>query len=108
MSAIKVVVLYPNDDGATFDDNYYLSTHMPLVDKHWKQYGLTSWEIVKFARGADGAAPKFQIQATLNWESKEHFGKAMASEEAKTVLGDIGNFTNTQPTLIGGSVIGSG
>lgn len=108
MSNIKVVVLYPNDDGATFDDSYYLSTHMPLVDKHWKQFGLQSWEITKFARGADGATPKFQIQATLTFESKEHFGKAMASEESKTVFGDIPNFTNTQPTLLGGNVIGSG
>lgn len=108
MSSIKVVVLYPNDEGSHFKDDYYLGTHMPLVDKHWKQYGLQAWEVIKFARGADGAAPKFSTQATLTFESKEHFGKAMASEEAKTVLGDIENFTNTQPTLIGGSVIGSG
>lgn len=106
--SIKVVVLYPNDEGSTFDLDYYLKKHMPTVDENWKQYGLQSWEIIKFARGPDGASPKFQIGATLTFESKEHFGKAMASEEAKIVLGDIPNFTTTQPTLIGGSVVGSG
>lgn len=105
--SIKVTVLYPNDEGSKFNLDYYLKTHMPLVDQHWKQYGLQHWEIIQYARGADGASPKFQIQAVLTFESKDHFGKAMASEEAKTVLGDIPNFTDTQPTLIGGKVVGS-
>ena len=28
---IKVSVLYPNSDSATFDMDYYLNTHLPLV-----------------------------------------------------------------------------
>lgn len=103
--AIKVTVLYPNEDGAKFDMDYYLATHMPLVSENWQKYGLKGWEVIQFARGADGATPLYQVQATLSWDSKEDFGKAMASEEAKTVLGDISNFTNTQPVLIAGDVL---
>lgn len=102
--AIKVTVLYPSGDDAKFDLDYYLNTHMPLVSEHWAQYGLKGWEVIQFVKGADGAAPLYQIQATLAFDTKEDFGKAMSSAEAKTVLGDIPNFTNTQPVLIAGDV----
>ena len=30
---IKVSVLYPNGNGAKFDMNYYLKSHMPMVQQ---------------------------------------------------------------------------
>ena len=30
---IKVTILYPNGEGKTFDMNYYITKHMPLVAK---------------------------------------------------------------------------
>lgn len=102
--AIQVTVLYPEGD---FNVDYYLKTHMPLVDENWSKYGLQGWEVIQFVKGADGAKPLYQIQATLRWKSKEDFGAAMAGAEAKTVLGDIPNFTNTQPVLIAGDVLES-
>ena len=48
---IKIVVLYPNPEGATFDMDYYLATHMPLVSESWSQYGLKGWEVVQFGPG---------------------------------------------------------
>jgi uncharacterized protein (TIGR02118 family) len=102
---IQVTVLYPNEDDSQFDMDYYLAKHMPLVSENWQQYGLKGWEVVQFARGADGAKPLYKVQATLRFDSKEDFGKAMGSSEAATVLGDIPNFTNTQPVLIAGDTL---
>ena len=28
--------------------NYYLTTHMDLVKKHWGPFGMRSWTIVQF------------------------------------------------------------
>ena len=35
-----ITVLYENVDDATFDLDYYLAKHMPLVDEKFKPFGL--------------------------------------------------------------------
>lgn len=101
----KVTVLYPNPDGANFNMDYYLSTHMPLVSKSWQQYGLKGWEVIQFEPGPDGAKPQYSVQATLIWDGPEDLGKAMGAEETKEVMGDIPNFSNQQPVLVAGKVL---
>lgn len=98
-------VLYPNDDDIKFDMAYYLSTHMPLVQKNWGQYGLKRWEVTEYGPGGDGAKPPYAVGATLVFESQEDLGKALGSEEAKPIFGDIPNFTNKQPVLMGGNMV---
>ncbi|QIW97991.1 hypothetical protein AMS68_003509 [Peltaster fructicola] len=93
-------VLYPQ--GAKFDMDYYLQTHMPLVQKHWGPIGLKSWKITKIG---DADAP-FIVQATLEWASMDEFKSASSGDTAKTVFGDIPNFCDKQPTVLTGSVVG--
>lgn len=57
-----VTVIYPQ--GAKFDKDYYKSTHMPLVEKNWKSYGLKSWKVVYFPDDAP-----YSVQALLEWEN---------------------------------------
>ena len=91
----------PSASDATFDMTYYLQTHMPLVQKTWGPEGLQAWKILKFP--ADAA---FSVQATLEFESMDAFQKAAGGESAKVVLGDIPNFSNKQPTILAGEVMG--
>lgn len=104
---VKATVLYPNDDDATFDMNYYLKTHMPLVSEKWQQYGLKGWEVIQFEAGADKVKPTYSVQATLIWDSADDLGKAVASPEAKEVFADVPNFSNKQPLFVGGNVLAS-
>lgn len=103
--SVEVLVLYPNPEGATFNMDYYLSTHMPLVSEKWKSYGLKGWRVVQFGGGADGGRPQYSVQATLIWDSREDFQKAAGGPEAGEVMGDIPNFSNQQPILLGGKVM---
>ena len=41
---IRVSVLYPNTDGNTFDHEYFLATHMPLVADRCGD-PLRKWEV---------------------------------------------------------------
>lgn len=43
----------------------------------------------------------------MRWESVEAFQAAFASEGAKTVFGDIPNFTEAKPVLLVGKVTAS-
>lgn len=82
--------------------DYYLSTHMPLVQKAWQPYGLKSWKVVQFP--ADAA---YCVQATLEWGGLGEFQKAAGSESTKEVMGDVPNFSDKDPILISGDEVGT-
>ncbi|KAJ6005935.1 hypothetical protein N7451_003879 [Penicillium sp. IBT 35674x] len=96
-------VLYPNEEGITFDETYYLQTHMPLVDKVWKKHGLTGWKIIKYSTSLDGSKSQFYISANLEFESEEAATNALKDPESAAIFGDIPNFTNKKPITIAGN-----
>ena len=107
MPAFATSVLYPAEVSKTFKMDYYLSTHMPLVMKNLKQFGLESYTIVKLAPGPDGAEPPYSVLATLNWADVEGVAKAGASEAMKEIIDDIPNFSEKPAIFLGGPVVGT-
>jgi uncharacterized protein (TIGR02118 family) len=96
---IRVLVSYPNTAGARFDFDYYLGTHVPLVETKLRGRGLTGWTIDKGLSGAaPGSQPEFLVQAHLLFESIEAFKAAMESEGAE-IMADIPNYTDIQPQI---------
>ncbi|GAB7358602.1 hypothetical protein MBLNU230_g2662t1 [Neophaeotheca triangularis] len=100
MPTASSTVIYPQ--GATFNMDYYLSTHMPLVMSKWGPHGLKSWRVLKF--GDDQA---YCVQASLEWASVEDMQKAVQSEATAEVMGDVKNFSDKEPVFLGGAVVGS-
>ncbi|KAJ9622340.1 hypothetical protein H2203_006558 [Taxawa tesnikishii (nom. ined.)] len=97
----QVTVIYPNEPNAKFDMDYYLSTHMPLVQKLWGPQGLKSWTVLKF-----GNDSPYSVQATLEWDDMETFQKAAAGEHTAEIMNDVPNFASTKPHLMPGEVVG--
>jgi uncharacterized protein (TIGR02118 family) len=97
-------VLYPNDEDATFDKDYYLKTHMPLVMEKFGKHGLKKWEVLWYHPGPDGAKPQYSVGATLIFDSGEDLVKALSSEDAGPVFGDVKNFSNKGPVFLGGEL----
>jgi uncharacterized protein (TIGR02118 family) len=87
---IRLSVLYPATDGATFDHDYYRDTHVPLAVQSW---GLDGAAIDKGIDGPYVAAVHF------TFESVEAMGEAMASDGTAAVMGDIANYTTIAPVL---------
>lgn len=56
-----VTVLYPQ---GKFDLDYYLKTHMPLVESTWAPKGLTDWKVAKLGPGPDGLEVCYATPAT--------------------------------------------
>ena len=81
---IKVSVMYPKSDDATFDMEYYKTTHMEIVDRTMKP---AKWDIDS---GVDG--PYIAV-GNLYFDSAEAMQAGMA--EAGEAFGDVPNFTNT-------------
>lgn len=108
---VTITVLYPRDEGSTFDMKYYLSTHLPMVEKAWKPHGAKNWNVIEIPAGPDGKAP-YSAQAIVAWEPRGENGldgviAATTSEEGKAVSADVPNFSNRQPVVCIGGVVGS-
>ncbi|KAL1306226.1 hypothetical protein AAFC00_004317 [Neodothiora populina] len=96
----SVIVQYPQ--GSKFDMDYYLSSHMPLVAKHWGPAGLKSWKVLKF-----GDDQPYLVQATLEWGDMSEFQKASQGPATKEIMDDVSNFCDKSPILMPGEVVGS-
>jgi uncharacterized protein (TIGR02118 family) len=94
---IRVSVLYPNSEGATFDKAYYLNSHMPMVREKLGTALLKDeiWSGVD-APGLPPAAYLFLLH--MYFESLETFGPGF-QEHAGTFMEDIPNYTNVAPVV---------
>lgn len=80
----STTILYPAQEGAKFDMDYFLSTHMPLAMKHWEQYGLKGYDVTQFD-AIGGQKPLYSVQCIMRWDKPESVEKAMQGPEAKEV-----------------------
>ena len=92
----KISVMYPNEEGATFNIDYYRTTHMELVKKHLKPFGLIKTDVDKgISGGANQQAPYICI-GNLYFDSVDGYDRGIA-EVGAILRGDIPNFTNVTP-----------
>jgi uncharacterized protein (TIGR02118 family) len=95
---IKVSVLYPSGAGATFDMEYYVDRHMPMVRS---KLG-TACRDVAVEQGMSGmtpgSAPLYACMGHLYFDSVEAFVTAWGPHAA-AIVGDVPNYTNIQPTV---------
>lgn len=95
---IRINVLYPNSAGATFDMDYYLGKHMPMVRERMGS-ALKGMSVEQGMSGAlPGSQPAYQVVTALGFESVEAFQAAFVPH-APEIQGDIPRFTNVVPTI---------
>ena len=96
---IRVMVSYPNKAGARFDESYYLSKHMPMVQDKLGRHGMTGWSVDKGLGGfLPGTPAEYLFQCHLLFENVEGLQAGMAAE-APAILADIPNYTDIQPSI---------
>lgn len=99
---VSMQVVYPIGDDTHFDYDYYLSTHMELVGKHFGPH-MKSAQATKGLAGGPDVPPPFYAIATLVFEDQDAMNAAM--KNGAPVIGDIPNFTNVQPQMLIGEVV---
>lgn len=104
--ATTITVLYENVDDATFDLDYYMTRHMPLVDEKFARFGIKGWRVVKAVGTPTGEKPLYSIIATLEFDAAQQFKDAVAAEGGP-VFGDVPNFSNKGPVVVISDVVGS-
>ena len=101
-----ITVMYENVDDATFDLDYYMATHMPLVDAKFKPFGIKGWRVLKAVGTPTGEKPLYSIIANLEFDTAEQF-KAAVAAEGGPVFGDVPNFSNKAPVVVIGDLVGA-
>jgi len=87
---IRVTVTYPVTEGASFDHDYYRSTHVPLAVKAWNPVRT---EVDKGVNGPNVAA------VHMVFESMEAFQAGLGSPATADVMADVANYTTITPEM---------
>jgi uncharacterized protein (TIGR02118 family) len=95
---IKVSVFYPNTPGSSFNMDYYLTRHMPMVGE---KLGAACKSIaVEQGVGGlpPGASALYSAMGHLYFESVQAFEAAFAVH-GEAIVADVPNYTNVQPII---------
>jgi uncharacterized protein (TIGR02118 family) len=88
----RVSILYPKTEGATFDHDYYRTSHMPMVADRLGD-ACTGWSADQVIDGP------FEAIGYLHIADMEAFGARMA-EHGGEILGDVANYTAITPQMV--------
>ena len=94
-----ITIHYPNADGATFDFDYFRTTHLPAVGKAFGPFGLGYASVLRGEQTLDGKAPPYFATTILSFRDEQGARDAAASDDAKTLMDDIANFTSVTPVM---------
>ena len=95
---IKVSVFYPNEEEKKFDMDYYLNSHIPMVQE--KLGGALKGGAVEQGLGGvePGSPATYVAMAHLLFDSVEAFQGAFGPH-SEAIMADVPNYTDIQPTI---------
>jgi uncharacterized protein (TIGR02118 family) len=95
---VVISVLYPLTPGTTFDLDYYLNSHVPLVCRLLEPMGQRDIRVYQGLSSGNGDAPVYGVMADLFFDDLESLTAALAAHGAETQA-DIPNFTDSIPVI---------
>ncbi|AWT53894.1 EthD family reductase [Mycolicibacterium smegmatis] len=90
-----MLVHYVGNADSRFDRDYYMTEHVPLVERAWGPHGLRSAEVY-FAAEAGEADGVITI-CLCHFEDRDAMEKALSAPETAAVMDDVANFTDIAP-----------
>jgi uncharacterized protein (TIGR02118 family) len=95
---VKVTIFYPNEEGKKFDMNYYLASHIPLVQK---LLGAACTNVAVdqgIAGGTPGSKAPYVAIGHLFFNTVEDFISSF-TPNANAIMSDIPNYTDVNPIV---------
>lgn len=101
---IVVTIMYAFEPDATFDMDYYVNSHLPLVRKLFEPMGMRAMRLsTSPTEGAPGQ-PTYRAITQLDFDDVASVLAALG-EHAAAMQGDLENFSSLRPvTQFGESV----
>ena len=95
---VKVSVLYPNEEGKTFDMTYYCDKHVPMVRELLGSSCTKAAVEQGIAGGTPGSKATYIAMGHLYFETVDNFVSSF-TPHANAIMSDIPNFTDTTPVI---------
>lgn len=96
--SIKLTVLYPNEEGKTFNMEYYSNNHVALLGKLLGDAVIGATIENGLGGGAPNSTAPFTAIGNLYFNDMDSFEKSFGSNAAE-IMADLPNFTNIEPTV---------
>ena len=93
-----ISVLYPLTPGTTFNMDYYVNSHLPLVNRLFEPMGQREARVFKGLSDGGQGTPIFGVIAELFFDDMESLMAALLAHGAETQA-DIPNFTDSIPVV---------
>ena len=94
-----LTIHYPKSEGATFDFDYFKSTHLPELGKAFKPYGLGYASVLRGEEEIGGGEPAYFATTILSFSDEDAARNAVNSDAGKALAKDIANFTSVTPVM---------
>ena len=94
-----LTITYPASPDATFDFDYFRSTHLPEVGRAFGPFGLGYASVLRGEQSLDGNEPAYFATTILSFREEQGARDAVASEGARALLDDVANFTSVTPVM---------
>ena len=78
-----LTITYPKSAGATFDFDYFRSTHLPALGNAFQPFGLGYASVLRGQESIDGGDPAFFATATLSFVTEKARGTRSFPPEAR-------------------------
>lgn len=91
-----LTAIYPKTPGTSFDMEYYLNSHGPLVDRLFAPQSIQVSEGVSGPE--EGTEPAYWVVTVITFASLSELQNAVATH-GEEVIGDIQNFTDVEVQL---------
>ena len=91
--------------GVRFDEDYYVSKHLPLAASIMGPYGVTNIELLRIGPNPDGSRPAYQVMFSAHFDSAASLQNALQSPRIGEVMGDITNYYDGMPDIFVGEVV---
>ena len=92
-AALVTVIYNPPKDPAAFEE-YYASTHVPMVTSNQDEIGFKRADLTKFESTLEGKKPTFYRQAELYFDSMDDLQKGVETPGFKKVADDLKYFAS--------------
>jgi len=95
---IKVSLFYPYEEGKKFDMDYYLNSHIPMVQEKLGA-ALKGGAVEQGLSGGEPGSPATYVaMGHLLFDSVEAFQNSFGPH-SEAIMADIPNYTDLQPTI---------
>jgi uncharacterized protein (TIGR02118 family) len=89
---IKLSVLYPATEGATFDHDYYRTKHVPLCQETW---GVSDSNV----QVDTGISGPYVAAVHLSFADNDAMGAALGHPGTPAIQADVANYTTIEPIM---------